>query len=206
MAEEKKAKVEESEGTEKEVKEEKPKGKQKEAGQEEKSKPKPKASKAKEKAPEESEETGDAPAVTADVEAALGAVRKLSPDERKQFITEYVKGLSVLELTEQVSALEDALGVTAAPVGVMAAVAPGAAQAAEEPEKSSFDVILKEIADKTKRVQVIKTVRDVLSVALKEAKELVDGAPCPVKEGAAKDEAEKIKESLEQAGATVELR
>ena len=115
--------------------------------------------------------------------------------------------MTVLELVELKNAIEEEWGVTAAaPVAVAAAPAAGGgdAGAAAEEEKDSFDVILTGTGDK--KIQVIKVVRAVTGLGLKEAKDLVDGAPGPVKEGAAKEEAESIKAQLEEAGASVELK
>ena len=146
-----------------------------------------------------------APEVTKNVEKALKAVMDLSADERKAFLAEYVGGLSVLELNDQVKTLEEVFDVSAAPAGVMMAAAPGAAagEAGGEEEKSTFDVVLKEVGPK--KIQVIKAVRAITSLGLKEAKALVDSAPGKVKEGLAKEEAEKIKGELEEAGAVIEL-
>ena len=114
--------------------------------------------------------------------------------------------MTVLELVELKNAIEEEWGVTAAaPVAV---AAPGAAAAgdgaAAEEEKDSFDVILTAAGDK--KIQVIKVVRAITGLGLKEAKDLVDGAPGPVKEGAAKEEAESIKTQIEEAGGSVELK
>ena len=112
--------------------------------------------------------------------------------------------MTVLELVELKKAIEEEWGVTAAaPVAVAAAPAAGDGAAAEE-EKDSFDVVLTATGDK--KIQVIKVVRAVTGLGLKEAKDLVDAAPGAVKEGASKEEAEKIKAELEEAGATVELK
>ena len=124
--------------------------------------------------------------------------------EMEKFI-EYVEGMSVLELTNLVKALEDRLGVSAAaPVAVAAGpAAGGAAEAAEE--KTEFDVVLSAFpADK--KIAIIKVVRGATGLGLKDAKDLVEGAPKTVKEAAPKEEAEKIKKDLEEAGATVELK
>jgi len=119
---------------------------------------------------------------------------------------EVIKGMSVLELSELVKALEETFGVSAAaPVAV--AAAPGGAPAAEgeaAAEKTSFDVVLTGAGDK--KIQVIKVVRTLTGLGLKEAKALVDEAPGPVKEGINKEEAEKAKAELEEAGATVEIK
>lgn len=126
---------------------------------------------------------------------------KLSTDD----LIEQFKELTLLELSELVKKFEETFEVTAAaPVAVAAAAAGGAAgggEAAEE--KSSFDVILTSGGEK--KIQVIKEVRAITGLGLKEAKEIVDSAPKPVKEGVAKDEAEEMKKQLEAAGATVEL-
>ncbi|HCW51597.1 MAG TPA: 50S ribosomal protein L7/L12 [Clostridiales bacterium] len=121
-------------------------------------------------------------------------------------IIEAVKGLTVLELSQLVKALEEEFGVSAAaPVAVApAAAAPAAGAAAAEEEKSEFDVILKSAGDK--KIQVIKAVREITGLGLKEAKDLVDGAPKPVKEKVSKEEAESIKSKLEEQGATVEIK
>ena len=118
-------------------------------------------------------------------------------------LIEDVKALTVMELSELVKALEEEFGVSAAaPVAVAAAAAPAAAAAAEE--KTEFDVVLAEVGPN--KINVIKAVREITGLGLKEAKDLVDGAPKPVKEGAGKDDAEEIKKKLEEAGAKVELK
>jgi large subunit ribosomal protein L7/L12 len=120
-------------------------------------------------------------------------------------IIEDVKALTVLELSELVKALEEEFGVSAAaPVAVAAAPAGGAAAAPAAEEKSEFDVVLAEVG--ANKIAVIKVVREITGLGLKEAKDLVDGAPKPVKEGASKDDAEDIKKKLEEAGAKVELK
>ena len=123
-------------------------------------------------------------------------------------VLETLGKMTVLELVELKKAIEEEWGVTAAaPVAVAApgvAAAGGDGAAAAEEEKDSFDVVLTAAGDK--KIQVIKVVRAVTGLGLKEAKDLVDGAPGPVKEGAAKDEADKIKSELEEAGASVELK
>lgn len=122
-----------------------------------------------------------------------------------QEIIDAVKGLTVLELAELVKALEEEFGVSAA-APVAMAVAPGAAAPAEAPaeEQTEFDVILKAAGDK--KINVIKVVREITALGLKEAKALVDEAPKPVKEKVSKEEAESIKAKLEEAGATVEIK
>ncbi|MDT8390638.1 MAG: 50S ribosomal protein L7/L12 [Lentisphaeria bacterium] len=124
--------------------------------------------------------------------------------EMDSFIS-YIENLTVLELSDLVKALEDRLGVTAAaPVAVAAAgAAVGGGEAAAE-EQTEFDVILTGAGDK--KIAVIKEVRAITGLGLKEAKALVDGAPSPVKEGASKDEAEELKAKLEAAGGSVELK
>lgn len=121
----------------------------------------------------------------------------------KEEILEAIAGLTVIELKELLDAFEEKFGVSAsAPVAVMAAG--GAGAAAAEDEKDEFDVILTEGG--AQKIQVIKAVREITSLGLKEAKDLVDGAPKPVLEKVSKDEAEKAKAKLVEAGATVELK
>ena len=115
---------------------------------------------------------------------------------------EEVKGLSVLELNELVKALEEEFGVSAAAVAAAPAAGAGAAAAAEE--KTSFDVVLKEAG--ANKLQVVKAVKEACGLGLKEAKDLVDGAPSTLKEGLSKDEAENLKKSIEAAGAVIELK
>ncbi len=121
-------------------------------------------------------------------------------------LIEQIKEMSVTDLAELVKALEEEFGVSAAaPVAV--AAAPGAAPAeggGAEEEKTAFDVVLAEVGDK--KIQVIKVVRAVTGLGLKEAKEVVDNAPKPVKEGVSKDEADEVKGKLEEVGATVEVK
>lgn len=125
-------------------------------------------------------------------------------DITKDDVIEFIANMSVLDLSELVKELEDKFGVSAAaPVAMMAAGVPGEAGAAEV-EKTEFDVILTAAGDK--KIGVIKEVRAITGLGLKEAKALVDGAPNPVKEGIAKEDAEKIKAQLEEAGAQVELK
>ena len=114
-------------------------------------------------------------------------------------LLETIDSLTVVELSELVKAIEEEFGVSAV---AAAAPAAGAAAGAAE-EKSSFDVVLKDVG--ANKIQVIKVVRDVTGLGLKEAKELVDGAPKTVKEGASKEEAEEIKEKFSAAGAVIEL-
>ena len=112
-----------------------------------------------------------------------------------------IEKLTVLELADLVKAIEEKFGVSAAAAAVVAAPAAGGAAAAEE--KSSFNVVLKDAG--ANKIQVIKVVRDITGLGLKEAKDLVDGAPKTVKEGASKEEAEDMKAKFEAAGAVVEL-
>lgn len=138
----------------------------------------------------------------------MGTDTKLEKTERTEKIAqvlELVAGMSLLEASQLVAAFEEKFGVSASaamavPMGGMAVA--GGKEAAKE-EKSTFDVILKEVG--ANKIQVIKAVRAETSLGLKEAKALVDSAPKPVKEGVAKDEAEKVKKALEEAGAVVEL-
>ena len=120
-------------------------------------------------------------------------------------IFESLGKMSVLELVELKKKIEDEWGITAAaPVAVAAAGAAGGAAAPAEEEKTAFDVVLTEAGGQ--KIQVIKVVRAITGLGLKEAKDLVDSAPKPVKEGVAQDEADSIKAQLEEAGATVELK
>ena len=125
--------------------------------------------------------------------------------EKLDSIINSIAELSVLELSELVKALEDKFGVTAAaPMAFAAAPAAGGAAAAADAEPTSFDVILKDAG--AQKIAVIKVVKDAAGLGLKEAKELVDGAPKEVKKGLSKEDAGKLKEQLEAAGATVELK
>jgi large subunit ribosomal protein L7/L12 len=120
-------------------------------------------------------------------------------------LVESLGGMTVLELVELKNKLEEEWGVSAAaPMAVAAAPAGGGDGAAAAEEKSAFDVVLTEAGGQ--KIQVIKVVRAVTGLGLKEAKELVDGAPNPVKEGVPQDEADQIKAQLEEAGATVEVK
>ena len=117
-------------------------------------------------------------------------------------ILDQIGEMTVLELSEFVDAFKDKFGVTA--MAAAPAAAPAAAAAEAEEEKSEFDVVLEGVGDK--KIQVIKVVREVTSLGLKEAKEVVDGAPSTVREAVSKDEAEQIKAKLEEQGATVALK
>ena len=121
--------------------------------------------------------------------------------EKITAILDEIKSLTILEVADLVKALEEEFGVSAAPVAAVA-VCGAAAPAAEE--KTEFDVVLASFGDK--KLDVIKAVREITGLGLKEAKELVEGAPKTVKEAVAKDEAEKIKETLTAVGATVEIK
>ncbi len=124
--------------------------------------------------------------------------------EKVTELVEKIKGLSLVEASELKKALEDEFGVTAAAPVVVAGGAPAAGAAAPAEEKTEFDVILKAAGEK--KINVIKVVRAHTGLGLKEAKDLVDGAPKTVKEAISKDEAEKLKKEFEEAGATVEVK
>lgn len=123
--------------------------------------------------------------------------------EKTLQILEEIKGLTILEMNDLVKGLEEAFGVTAAPVAVAGGAAAVAAAPAEE-EKTEFDVILASFG--AKKLDVIKAVREITGLGLKDAKDLVEAAPKPIKEGISKDEAENMKKALEAAGATVEIK
>jgi len=120
----------------------------------------------------------------------------------KEQVKEFIKNMTLLDAAALVKELEEELGVSAAAPVAAAAAAGGAAAPAEE--KTEFNVILAEVGEK--KIQVIKVVRELTGLGLKEAKDLVDGAPKPVKEGVAKAEAEAIKKKLEEQGAKVEIK
>ncbi len=121
-------------------------------------------------------------------------------------VVEYIKNISVMELSKLVKTLESELGVSAAAAApvVVAGPAGGGAAAAPAEEKTEFNVVLTDVG--ANKINVIKAVREVTSLGLKEAKDLVEGAPKPIKEGVAKDEAEAIKKKFEEAGAKVEIK
>ena len=122
-----------------------------------------------------------------------------------QEILEIVKGMTVLELSELIKAFEDEFGVSAAaPVAVAAPGTPAVAEEAEKEEQTEFDVILNAAGEK--KIQVVKVVREITALGLKESKALVDEAPNPVKEKISKEEAEEIKKKLEEAGAAVTIK
>jgi large subunit ribosomal protein L7/L12 len=122
----------------------------------------------------------------------------------KEEILDAIAGMSVLELSELLKDFEEKFGVTAAAPVAVAAVAPAGDAGDEEEEQTAFDVVLTEIGDK--KIQVIKEVRSLTNLGLKDAKDLVDGAPQTVLEGASKEDADRAKESLEAAGASVEVK
>ncbi|MGA1869053.1 MAG: 50S ribosomal protein L7/L12 [bacterium] len=123
----------------------------------------------------------------------------------KSDVIEYISNMKVIELSELVKDLEEKFGVSAAaPMAVMGPMGAGGQEAAKEEEQTEFTVNLTGFGDK--KIQVIKEVRALTGLGLKEAKELVDSCPKPIKEGVSKEEAEKIKESLEAAGASVEIK
>ena len=125
-------------------------------------------------------------------------------DVTQDQVVEYIKGISVLELSQLVKTLEQELGVSAAAAMPMAMPAAGAGGAAAVEEKTEFTVTLTDIGGN--KINVIKVVREVTSLGLKEAKDLVESAPKPVKEGVTKDEAAAIKKKFEEAGAKVEVK
>lgn len=124
--------------------------------------------------------------------------------EKVQALIEEIKGLTVMELSEAVKGLEEEFGVSAAPMAVAAAPQAGGAAAPAEEEKTSFDVILKEVGQE--KIKVVKAVKDLTGLGLKEAKAVVDEAPKAVKEGVTKEQAEEMKTKLEEVGATVEIK
>ena len=127
----------------------------------------------------------------------------MSEENKMEEFVSYIENMTVLELSKLVKALEERLGVSAAAPVAVAAAAPAAAAAAVE-EKTEFDVILASFGDN--KVAVIKEVRAITGLGLKEAKDLVEGAPKTIKEAVSKDEAEKIKATLEGAGAKIEIK
>ena len=122
----------------------------------------------------------------------------------KESIVEAISNLTVLELSELVKAVEEKFGVKAAAAAVAAAPAAGGAGAAPAEEKTEFDVVLASAGDK--KIQVIKVVRELTGLGLKEAKDLVDGAPKPIKEAISKDDAAAIKAKIEEAGGSVDVK
>ena len=128
----------------------------------------------------------------------------MATDITKEDVIEYISNMTVLELSDFVKELEEKFGVTAAAPVALAAAAPAEQGQEEAAEKTEFDVLLIAVGDK--KIQVIKEVRAITGLGLKEAKALVDSAPEKVKEGVSKDEAESIKSQLEEAGATAEIK
>jgi large subunit ribosomal protein L7/L12 len=138
----------------------------------------------------------------------VGKGRETDVSEKLQAIVEQIAGLTLLEASELVKLMEERFGVSAAAAvvaGPAVAGAPAAAAAPAVEEKTEFDVILAAV-DPAKKINVIKVVRELTSLGLKEAKDLVEGAPKPIKEGVSKEEAEAVKKKLEEAGARVELK
>ena len=129
----------------------------------------------------------------------------MSEENKMEEFVSYIENMTVLELSKLVKTLEERLGVSAAAPVAVAAAAPAAAAAAPAEEKTEFDVILAGFDD-SKKIAVIKEIRGITGLGLKEAKDLVEGAPKTVKEAVAKDEAEKIKATLEGAGAKIEIK
>jgi large subunit ribosomal protein L7/L12 len=126
-------------------------------------------------------------------------------DVTKEQVVDFLSNMPVIQLAELIKTLEDKWGVKAAPVAVAAAAGPAAAAAAPAAEQTEFSVELKE-APADKKIAVIKVVREITGLGLKEAKDLVDGAPKQLKDGVGKAEAEEMKKKLEEAGAKVELK
>ncbi|MFA4916140.1 MAG: 50S ribosomal protein L7/L12 [Syntrophales bacterium] len=122
----------------------------------------------------------------------------------KENVVKFIEGMTVLELSELVKELEEKFGVSAAAPVAVSAVAAGPDQAAKEEEKTEFDAILTGFGDQ--KIQVIKVVRAITGLGLKEAKDLVDGVPKPINEGISKDEASDIKKKIEEVGGTVEIK
>ena len=125
-------------------------------------------------------------------------------DITKDDVIEFIANMSVLELSELVKEMEDKFGVSAAAPVAAAAAGPAEAGAAEAEEQTEFDVVMTSFGDK--KIQVIKEVRVITGLGLKDAKTLVESVPTPVKEGIAKDEAEKVLNQLQEAGAQVEIK
>jgi large subunit ribosomal protein L7/L12 len=129
----------------------------------------------------------------------------MSEENKMEEFVSYIENMTVLELSKLVKTLEERLGVSAAAPVAVAAAAPAAAAAAPAEEKTEFDVILAGF-DAAKKIGVIKEIRGIIGLGLKEAKDLVEGAPKTIKEAVAKDEADKIKATLEAAGAKIEVK
>ena len=129
----------------------------------------------------------------------------MSEENKMEEFVSYIENMTVLELSKLVKTLEERLGVSAAAPVAVAAAAPAAAAAAPAEEKTEFDVILAGFED-SKKIGVIKEIRGITGLGLKEAKDMVEGAPKTIKEGASKEEAEKINATLEEAGAKIEIK
>jgi len=129
---------------------------------------------------------------------------KITNKITKEDVVEFIEGMTVLELSELVKELEEKFGVSAAAPMAVAQVAMGGEQVAQAEEKTEFDAILTGFGDQ--KIQVIKVVRAITGLGLKEAKDLVDGVPKPIKEGVMKDEAADIKKKIEEVGGTVEIK
>ena len=126
-------------------------------------------------------------------------------DVKREDVLAYLENANMLEISELIKEIEDKFGVTAAaPVAIAGGAAPAAGEAGGAEEKSEFDIELTSVGEK--KINVIKVIRTITSLGLKEAKELADGAPSMIKESVAKDEAEDVKKQLEEAGATVTLK
>jgi large subunit ribosomal protein L7/L12 len=135
------------------------------------------------------------------MEDRMSEVKKMTKEE----LIDVIKNMTVLELSDLIKALEETFGVSAAaPVAVAAPAAGGAAAPAAAEEKTEFSVILKDVG--ANKIQVIKTVREITALGLKESKDLVEGAPKAIKEGVSKEEAASIKTKIEATGATVEIK
>jgi large subunit ribosomal protein L7/L12 len=142
-----------------------------------------------------------------DVTAALKKIDGLSDEEKMQVMIESIKGMTVLSLSELVKQLEEVFGVSAAVpmvAGAVPAAAGGDAQAGGQEEQTEFDIILKDVGGE--KVKVIKAIREITSLGLRESKELVDGAPSDVLKGVSKEEADAAKAKLEEVGATAEVK
>lgn len=124
----------------------------------------------------------------------------------KDQLIDAISTMTVMELADLVKGIEEKFGVKAAPVGVAVAAAGGAAAGAAAEEQTEFTVVLKAIADPSKKISVIKVVREITGLGLKESKDLVEGAPKPVKEGVEKKAADEMKKKIEDAGGVVELK
>jgi large subunit ribosomal protein L7/L12 len=152
----------------------------------------------------ERKEEGVTAELSAELKSILKKITELSPVDKKVLGLEIVKNLTVLELSEWVKSMEKEFGVSAAAPVAAVSAAPSAGAAEQKEEKSTFSVILTGIGEK--KIQVIKEVRALTSLGLKEAKDLVEGVPKPIKENVSKEEAEEIKKKIVAAGATVEIK